>query len=310
MSPPVIQEATMTIKSRTTPVAAPADATADDWIARMRQDMRLRDYRPRTQEAYEGAAVQLVRHFGRAPDALTEDDLRAYFLHMRDVRELAPSTFNVALHGIRFLYIHAIGRHGSLFDLVRVNKPRVLPVVLSRGEVRTLLAAVRHPVRRMALHTIYALGLRLGEGLSLEVGHIDSARHMVWVRDGKGAADRGVPLPNPLLLRLRRYWKEERPKIDSLRLFVPADNPGPIHDTTLQKTFNAALADTRIHKDATIHTLRHSYATHLLEAGITLPTIQAVLGHKTLRTTQVYLHVTQPGIERLQQVLDQIMADL
>jgi integrase/recombinase XerD len=176
--------------------------------------------------------------------------------------------------------------------------------------VRAVLEAVRHPVRRMALTTIYALGLRLNEGLSLEAGHIDSQRLIVWVRDGKGAKDRGVPLPRPLLDRLRRYWKAERPASTTKYLFFSQDRNAPLHETTLQKTFVAARADARLHKDATIHTLRHSYATHLLEAGVSLRTIQHVLGHKSMRTTELYMHVTQPGAERLQEVLDRLMLDL
>ena len=182
--------------------------------------------------------------------------------------------------------------------------------MLSIGEVRALLAAIRHPVRRMALATIYALGLRLGEALSLEVGHIDGARLKVWIRDGKGAVDRGIALPRPLLARLRRDWKEERPKVDSPRLFVPDTGSGPIHETTLHKTFKAARKEIKLLKDASIHTLRHSDATHLVEAGISIRTVQEALGHKTLRTTEVYLHVTQPGSERLQETLDRLMADL
>ena len=222
------------------------------WLTRMRQDMTLRDFRPRTQEAYELAARLLVRHFGRAPGELTEDDLRAYFLHLREVRKVAPSTLNIAVYGIRFLFLHTLDRPWALFNLLHVNKPRTLPVVLSIGEVRALLAAIRHPVRRMALATIYALGLRLGEALSLEVGHIDGARLKVWIRDGKGAVDRGIALPRPLLARLRRYWKEERPKVDSPRLFVPDTGSGPIHETTLQKTFKAARKEIKLLKDASI----------------------------------------------------------
>jgi len=186
----------------------------------------------------------------------------------------------------------------------------VLPVVLSTAEVRTLLSAVRHPVRRMALTTIYALGLRLGEGLRLETGHIDSARQLVWVRDGKGAKDRAVPLPSPLLARLRNYWKHERSPAQTPFLFVPANGRAPLHETTLQKTFTAARSDARIEKNASIHTLRHSYATHLLESGVSLRTIQQVLGHKSMRTTELYMHVTQPGTERLQEIVDRLMADL
>lgn len=301
----------MTTTGITTPkTPSPLEADGTPWLERLREDMILRDFRPRTQEAYELGARLLVRHFDRPPADLTEEDLRSYFLHMRDVRKVAPSTLAVNLHGIRFLFLHSLKRDYALFDLLHVKKPRVLPVVLSTSEVRTLLAAVRHPVRRVLLTTIYALGLRHNEGLSLEVGHIDSARYMVWIRDGKGAVDRGVPLPRPLLHRLRRYWKLERPKADSPRLFVPDSGAGLIDESTIQKTLVAARNDIGLLKDAHVHTLRHSYATHLLEAGVSLRTIQAVLGHKALKTTEVYLHVTQPGTERLQQVVDRLMADL
>ena len=286
------------------------ETDGNPWLVRLREDMVLRDFRPRTQEAYELASRLLVRHFGRPPGELTEEDLRSYFLHMRDVRKVAPSTLAVNLHGIRFLFLHSLKRDYALFDLLQVKKPRILPVVLSTSEVRTLIGAVRHPVRRVLLTTIYALGLRHNEGLSLEVSHIDSARQMVWIRDGKGAVDRGAPLPQPLLARLRRYWKLDRPKSDSPCLFVPDSGIGLIDETTIQKTVVAARKDTGLLKEAHVHTLRHSYATHLLEAGVSLRTIQAILGHKALKTTEVYLHVTQPGTERVQQVLDKLMAGL
>ena len=280
------------------------------WGERMSEDMRLRDFRPRTQEAYLLAVRQFVDHVQREPATFSEDDVRAYFLYLREVKKLAPSTQNIAVHALRFFFMHTLQRDWVVFDLLRVHKPRTLPVVLSRGEVRTLLAAVRHPVRRMALTTIYALGLRLGEGLSLEAGDIDGERLIAWVRDGKGARDRGVPLPRPLLAGLRQYWKSQRPASPTRLLFVPHNGRAPLHETTLQKTFTAARADTRIEKHASIHTLRHSYATHLLESGVSLRTIQMVLGHKSMRTTEVYMHVTQPGIEHLQEILDRLMANL
>jgi integrase/recombinase XerD len=285
-------------------------ATTTSWRERMSEDMRLRDFRPRTQEGYLAAARQLVDWSGKEPEDLAEDDVRAYFLHLRETRKLAPSSINLAVHALRFLLQHTLQRDWPVLGLLRVNKPRTLPVVLSTGETRALLGAVRHPVRRVALATIYALGLRLNEGLGLETGHIDADRLLVWIRDGKGGVDRGVPLPRPLLARLRRYWREERPACTSPHLFIAQGKAAPLHETTLQKTFKAALQDAGLAKDASIHTLRHSYATHLLEAGVTLRTIQHVLGHKSLRTTEVYMHVTQPGTERLQETLDRLMAGL
>jgi integrase/recombinase XerD len=284
--------------------------TLQTWRERMSQDMRLRDFRPRTQEGYLAAARQFVDWTAKDPGDLVEDDVRRYFLYLRETRRLAPASINLAVHALRFFLAHTLQRDWAVLDLLRVNKPRTLPVVLSTGETRALLGAVRHPVRRVALSTIYALGLRLNEGLALETGHIDADRLLVWVRDGKGGVDRGVPLPRPLLARLRRYWREERPACSTPHLFVAEGREAPLHETTLQKTFKAARVDAGLAKDASIHTLRHSYATHLLEAGVTLRTIQQVLGHRSLRTTEVYRHVTQRGTERLQEALDRLMAGL
>lgn len=284
--------------------------TLANWRDRMSEDMRLRDFRPRTQEGYALAVRQFLDRVAREPETLTDEDVRVYFLYLREERKLAPSSINLAVHALRFFFIHTLQRDWPVFDLLRVHKPRMLPVVLSMGEVRSVLHAVRHPVRRMALTTIYALGLRLGEGLRLETGHIDAERFVVWVRDGKGARDRGVPLPRPLLAQLRHYWKHQRASSPSSYLFVPPDGTEPLHETTLQKTFVAAREDIGLVKHASIHTLRHSYATHLLEGGVSLRTIQQVLGHKSMRTTELYMHVTQPGTERLQEIVDRLMADL
>jgi integrase len=228
-----------------------------NWRERMTEDMTLRDFRPRTHEGYLLATRQFIDHFGREPNSLTEEDVRVYFLHLREEKKLAPSTINIAVYALRFFFIHTLQRRWAVFNLLRVNKPRILPVVLSVPEVRTVLGAVRHPVRSMALKSIYALGLRLGEGLSLQAGQIDGDRLLVWVRDGKGAKDRGVPLPRPLLTRLRHYWRHERPASPTKYLFVAEDGSGPMHETTLQKTFTAARAEIRLEKHASIHTLRH-----------------------------------------------------
>ena len=284
--------------------------TLENWRARMGEDMRLRDFRARTQEGYSLCVRQFLDRVQRQPETLTDEDVRGYFIYLREEKKLAPSSINIAVHALRFFFVHTLQRDWPVFDLLRVHKPRMLPVVLSTGEVRAMLSAVRHPVRRVALSTIYALGLRLGEGLRLQSGHIDGERLLVWVRDGKGARDRGVPLPRPLLARLRHYWKHERAVSPTNYLFVPQNGLAPLHETTLQKTFIAARKDAGIDKHASVHTLRHSYATHLLESGVSLRTIQQVLGHKSLRTTELYMHVTQPGTEHLQEILDRLMADL
>ena len=285
-------------------------ATITAWRERLDEDLRLHDFRPKTREAYALVARQFVDRLGKDPVLATEDDVRAYLLYLREEKKLAPSTINIAVCGLRFFFGDSLGRNWPVFAIARANIPHRLPVVLSRPEVRALLTAVRHPVRRMALATIYALGLRLGEGIHLKTGDLDGGRLVVWIRDGKGAKDRGVPLPRPLLERLRTYWKTERPSSSSSFLFVARGASTPLHETTLQKTFSAARVDAGLAKPASTHTLRHSYATHLLEAGISLRTIQAGLGHKSLRTTEVDLHLTTPGAEHLQETLDRLMADL
>ena len=271
--------------------------------------MRLRDLRPRTIEGYLLATRLFIERVDNDPEKLTEDDIRTYFLHLRDDKHQAPSSINIAICALRFFFNFTLERDFDVFNLLRAHRTRSLPVVLSRGEVHALLSVVRHPVRRMLLTTISALGLRIGEGLHLERSHIDGARGMVWIRDGKGGKDRRVPLPKPILLRLRRYWKEERPASTTPLLFVSAEGRA-IHDTTVQKTFNAAQEEAKLPRRATVHTLRHSYATHLVENGISLRTIQDILGHKSMKKTEVYMHVTLPGTEHLQEVLDRLMADL
>ena len=152
--------------------------------------------------------------------------------------------------------------------------------------------------------------MRLSEGLALQAEHIDSERLLVWIRDGKGARDRAVPLPQPLLHRLRQYWKLDRPQSQTKFFFVAGHGTGPMHETTLQRTFTTAPGETHIEKHASIHTLRHSYATHLLESGISVRTIQKILGHKSLRTTELYLHVSKGEAARVQETLDRLMAEL
>ena len=233
--------------------------TRANWRERMESDMRLRDLRPRTIEGYLLAIRLFIERVDKEPEKLKEEDVRTYVLHLRDDRHQAPSSINIAICALRFFFNFTLQRDFEVFNLLRVHRTRSLPVVLSRGEVCALLSVIRHPVRRMLLTTIYALGLRIGEVLHLERSHIDGARGIVWIRDGKGGKDRRVPLPKPILLRLRRYWKEERSESTIPLLFVSAEGK-PIHETTIQKTFNAAQEEAKIPRRATVHTLRHSYA--------------------------------------------------
>jgi site-specific recombinase XerD len=188
-------------------------ATFDDWHARMEQDMKLHDFSLSTRKSYSRAVRQFAEWLDRSPTTWTEEDARRYMLFLRDEKRVSPSTQKMAIHGLRFFVTYTLGREWPVLKLLRVKRRKRIPVVMSRREVKLLLAGIRRPMQRMALTTIYGLGLRLGEALRLETSHIDADRMVVWIRDAKGAKDRGVMLPHPLLWRLRDYWRLARPKV-------------------------------------------------------------------------------------------------
>jgi len=193
-----------------------------------------------------------------------------------------------------------------VFRLVRPAPSQKLPAVLSREEVRAVLELIRKPIARMVLTVIYSCGLRLSEGARLKVEDIDGGRKLIWVRMGKGGKDRSVPLPERTLELLRSYWKQFRPR----GYLFPSGDAGHIDPASLQKSFKVAVRQSGIKKNASVHTLRHSYATHLLENGTDLRTIQMLLGHRSPKTTSVYTHLTAPLVERLNLSLNEIMSDL
>jgi integrase/recombinase XerD len=276
---------------------------------KMIDDMQLRGFAERTQEAYLSAVRQLAKHYQKSPDQIDEEELRGYFLFLKNEKQAARNTCTIALCGIKFFFQHTLGREWKTFDFLRPQKEKKLPVVLSIAEVRSILAHVRRRHYRVCLSTIYACGLRLLEGLHLQVSHIDSERHLLHVRQGKGNKDRYVPLPAPILRMLRRHWLTHR---DPLWLFPSPFQPekGPMSASGMQRAFRAARLESGVHKPATVHTLRHSYATHLLEAGLNLRIIQAYLGHASPTTTAIYTHLTQTSDERTAQTINQVLASL
>jgi site-specific recombinase XerD len=274
---------------------------------RMLEDLQLRGLAPKTQECYIAAVHQLAQHYRRAPDQLSEEDLRQYFLYLLNDKKVAESTFRIHLYGIRFFYERTLKRPWPLFALTRPRHSQKLPVVLSPQEVRSLLAAVTRPKAQMCLQMIYACGLRLREGTHLQVSDIDPQRMLVWVRQGKGGKDRYVPLAERTLELLRMYWQRERPRP---WLFPARHQPTPLSATTLQKTFKRVLRQSGLAKDASIHTLRHSYATHLLERGVSLRVIQELLGHNSPSTTARYTHLTPKTFDVVHVTINALMADL
>lgn len=262
---------------------------------RMLEDMRLHGLSQKTQECYLGAVRQLAVHFHKPPDQISDDELRAYFLYLKDVKHAARSTCTIALCALKFFYEHTLQRPWGILAVVRPGRPKTLPVVLSVAEVGQILRAVQQPRYRVCLSTLYACGLRLLEGVRLQVGDIDGTRHLVHVRHGKGDKDRYVPLPESCLALLREQWRRQR---HPLWLFPGQKRDGTFNgnamcETGVQRAFHAALQVSGVHKAATVHTLRHSYATHLLEAGVNLRVIQVYLGHTSPATTARYTHLTQ-----------------
>jgi site-specific recombinase XerD len=265
----------------------------------MLEDMQLRGLSARTPGCYVAAVRQLAEHYHRSPAQITEEDLRQYFLYLANEKQVARSTATIALCGIRFFYEQTLHQPWSTLRFIRPRRERKLPVVLSRDEVRRILQALREPVYRACLTTIYAGGLRLQEGARLQVGQVDGARLQLLIH-GKGNKDRYVPLAAPTLALLRAHWRTHRspvwiflaPPRRGRRAETPV-TPGPVTRTSLQSAFARARQAAGVPKRASIHTLRHSFATHLLEAGVNLRIIQELLGHGSARTTQIYTHLTQ-----------------
>ena len=283
---------------------------------RMIEDMQLRGLSARTQECYVAAVRQLAAHHHRSPDQLSEEDLRQYFLYLTNEKKVARATATIALCGIKFLFEHTLKRDWTTLRFVRPARERKLPVVLSREEVRRILAAVRIPVYRMCLTTIYACGLRLLEGAHLQVSDVDGGRMVLHIH-GKGKTDRYVPLPEPTLHMLREYWRTHRSQVWLFPAptrhgltYSLAHNGGPVTRSSLQSAFRRALHRSGIAKRAHVHSLRHSYATHLLEAGVNLRIIQEALGHRSARTTQIYTHLTREVRATLTDPLNALMNDL
>jgi site-specific recombinase XerD len=268
---------------------------------RFLDEMQRRNYSPRTVQTYLHHIVRFSRHFQRSPELLGPEEVRLYQLHLLQEQHASWCVFNQAVCALRFLYRYALQ---APFDVAMIpygKRPRSLPDVLSRTEVALLLSLVANVLDRLILQTTYACGLRASEVLALRVQDIDSSRMLLWVRHGKGAKDRGVPLSPALLEALRAHWQRLRPT-DWL---FPGQTPtGQRSLGALQRTVRRAVLAAGFTKKVSLHTLRHSYATHLLESGVDLLTIQRLLGHRDLQTTARYVHVTAPRLAGLPGLLE------
>jgi site-specific recombinase XerD len=259
----------------------------------MIQDMVLRGMAPSTQRAYLQAVRKFARHYNRPPDQISNGELKAYLLHLHLHEQRATSTCNVASAALRFLYRRTLGRRETDFDVPIARQPSKLPHVLSRDEVARLLECTSFLKHRALFLTTYSAGLRVSEVVRLRPTHIDSARMLIRVEQGKGAKDRLTLLSPQLLEALRDYWRRTQP--GPLFLFPGRDGRSPVRATGVKEAFAKAKRRADIDKPGGIHMLRHSFATHLLEAGVDLHTLQRLLGHNSIRSTTRYLHLVEPA---------------
>jgi len=259
----------------------------------MIRDMQLRRFAESTQESYLHGVREIAKHYMRPPDQLTDQQVQDYILHLLNVRKLSWSTCNLAVSALRFFYGTTLDRTSTCLSIPPRRTEQRLPEILSTQELARLFAAIRNTKHRALLMTIYAAGLRVGEAIRLKVGDIDGDRMTIRVVQGKGRKDRYATLSPRLLKELRLYWNRCRP---ATWLFPSQFSDRHISIDGAQKVFVRARLEVGIHKTGGVHSLRHAFATHMLEAGVDLRTLQILLGHRSLVTTQRYLRVTQKNL--------------
>ena len=282
---------------------------------KMKGDLQLRGLAEKTQQAYIKAVEQLAVHYNKAPDQIGEEEVRAYFLYLKKEKKASRSAQTIAICGLKFFYEQTLQKEWGVFTLVRAPKEKKLPVVLSQPEVYRILERLTHPTYRMCLTTIYACGLRISEACQLQVGDIDSQRGWLHIHQGKGRKDRYVPLPIVLVPQLRQYWLTHRHHkwLFPSRPAKGASSAGVSsfrHPSGTQRAFKLALEESGVSKKAVVHTLRHSWATHLLEAGINIRQIQQWMGHRSIQTTTRYTHLTQTAAVSASEIINELMAGL
>lgn len=269
---------------------------------RMTEDLRVRNYSPRTIDTYIRQVTRFAKHYGRSPKELGPEDIRTYQVHLLE-QNTSWTVFNQTVCALRFLYRVTLQRSWPVEHLPYGKRAKSLPVVLSQEEVLRFLTAVDDPKYRMALTTGYAAGLRISELLQLRTEDIDSARMMIHVEHGKGKKARLVMLSQVLLDQLRAYWRVERP---TTWLFPGRKRQKPLCQRTICEACRRAREAADLRKHITPHTLRHCFATHLLEAGTDIRTVQALLGHASLSSTMIYTHVRRRLITATRSPLDLI----
>lgn len=286
---------------------------------RLSEDLQLTGKAKRTHDGYIRAVRQLSDFAGCSPDKVTENQVRQFFLHLKNDREFAYGSLRVALSGVKFFFTNTCKRDWEVIRMLQLQNITTLPEVLTVEQVHRLIQAANTDRIFVYFWTVYSMGLRLNEALNLQVGDIDADRGFVHVHRGKGAKDRYIPLPTSTLNLLRTYWATHQHK----RFLFPADGRNhslakqgiskaktPMSETAVQGAMKRITKRLNFGKKVTIHTLRHSYATHLLEAGVSLKVIQKYLGHSSLQTTMIYLHLTETAEANSREVIEKVFGKL
>lgn len=270
---------------------------------KMVNDMKLRRFAPNTQEVYVSAVAGLAKHYKKSPDLLGKEQVQAYLLHLMDDRQLSWGTCNIVVSALRFFYSQTLGLDSMHLGIPPMKTQTKLPEVLSIEEITRLFLCTQNLKHRAILMTAYAAGLRVSELVNLKIADMDSGRMMIRVRQGKGNKDRYTILSNRLLLELRTYWRKYKP---SLWLFPGSFPDKPMSRHGAERIYYAAKERAGITKKGCIHILRHCFATHLLEAGVDLRTIQLLMGHSSITTTTRYLRITNKKLSATNSPLDLI----
>jgi site-specific recombinase XerD len=269
--------------------------------ARMIREMKLRNFSERTHESYLHAVYKLAEYYHRSPDQISKDEIHDYIIYLLEERKLSWSSVNVAICGLKFFYTNVAGWEEMYLGIPSRRKPLKLPVVLSAREVKRLFDKTWSPRDRALLMTAYSSGVRVSELVQLKISDIHSERMLIRVDQGKGKADRYTLLSKRLLKELRLYWLTRKPRY---WLFEGKGGNRPLCVSAAQVAYNNAKKRAKITRGKGIHTLRHCFATHLLEAGVDPRTIQTMMGHRSLLTTLTYLHVTEKKLKSTAELLD------
>ena len=267
----------------------------------MIRQMKLRNFSIRTQESYIYQIKSLAQHFNRSPDKISHKELQDYLIYLKEDRSLSFRSCNVARSAIRFLYGKVLDDQEICLSIPSQRTPKFLPEVLSVEEVMEIISATTTFRNKLLLMTAYSGGLRLGELVTLGTRHIDSKRMVIRVEQGKGKKDRYTTLSELLVKELRKYWEIYRP---GHWLFYSTSPEKPLSKSSVQKIYTNAKKKAGIHRGQGIHTLRHCFATHMLEAGYDIRRIQKMLGHSNVSTTMIYLHVSRESVSKVQSPLD------